>query len=248
VAQSIFTSQVPAASQNDTTDYTIGTLWYSDVAGEATRSRWRFPSTLPTQTAIGLLYRYTNESTGTELARANFVNPVAGQWNLSELYPTPVTIDPFPAMYIWAVWTSDWYVFTSGFFTGNAVVNGNLTAPADDTVTPRRNGRGEVTAASPDYPGSFGPACYFADGVFEPTVQEGSPVGWQRKVNRHVTYLQAKTVGGNAAYVKRRPGTITALGAGALVDIRVGHHGETYTNVDRRTDPDANATGVYVSY
>lgn len=248
MAESIFTNQVPTNSQNDTTDYTLGTLWHSDVEGEALRSRWRFPSTLPTQTAVGLLFGYTNESTGVELARANFTNPVAGQWNLSEPYASPVTIQPFPARYIWAIWTSDWYVFTSNFFTGNSVVNGHLTAPADDTVTPRRNGRGEVTAVNPDYPGSFGPACYFADGVFEPTVQEGAGVGWQRKVNRHVTYLQQKTVGGNANYVKRRPAIITALGAGELVDIRIGHSGEVYTGVDRRTDPNSNSAGVYVTY
>lgn len=71
---------------------------------------------------------------------------------------------------------------------------------------------------------------------------------WVKKVNRHCAYLQQKTVNGNAAYVKRRPAIITALGAGELVTIRVRHSGETYANVDRKTDPDANTVGVYVSY
>lgn len=79
-------------------------------------------------------------------------------------------------------------------------------------------------------------------------LESGPVVGWQRKVNRHCTYLQQKTVGGNTNYVKRRPGVVTGLGGGQLVNIRVGHSGETYAGVDRRTDPDANAAGVYVTY
>lgn len=73
-------------------------------------------------------------------------------------------------------------------------------------------------------------------------------MAWVRKVNRHCAYLQQKTVNGNTAYVKRRPAVITALGAGNLVNLRVRHHGETYTNVDRKLDPDANTVSVYVSY
>lgn len=73
-------------------------------------------------------------------------------------------------------------------------------------------------------------------------------MAWERKVNRHVAYLQQKTVGGNTQYVKRRPAVITALGAGQLVNIRVLHTGETYTNVDRKVDPNADTVGVYVSY
>jgi hypothetical protein len=73
-------------------------------------------------------------------------------------------------------------------------------------------------------------------------------MAWVRKVNRHCAYLQLKTVNGNAAYVKRRPAVITALGAGELVTIRVRHHGETYANVDRKLDPNADTTSVYVSY
>lgn len=235
MAQSIFTSQTPAVTDaSDDTDYTLGTLWHSDVAGEALRCRWRFPTILPTQTVIGLIFRYTNESTGVELARANFVNPIAGQWNLSETFSSAVSIDPFPTRYIWAIWTSDHYVYTLNFFTGNSVVNENLTAPADDTVTPRRNGRGEVTLVNPDYPGSFGPACYFADGVFEPA-GGGSQMGWQAKVGRHVAYLQRKTFGGNTEYIKRRPSIITAVNVDDTLNIRVGHHGETYTNVPLRS-------------
>lgn len=45
-----------------------------------------------------------------------------------------------------------------------------------------------------------------------------------RKVNRTVTYIDAAG--------RHRPAIITALGAGNLVNLRVGHHGETYSNVD----------------
>lgn len=73
-------------------------------------------------------------------------------------------------------------------------------------------------------------------------------MAWERKVGRHVAVLKQKTVNGNTAYVKRRPAVITALGAGALVTVRVRHHGETYANVDRRTDPNANTVDTYVTY
>jgi hypothetical protein len=61
-------------------------------------------------------------------------------------------------------------------------------------------------------------------------------MAWLRKINRHVQVLQRVS----ATVIKVRPGTITALGAGELINVRVGHAGETYTNIDRRTDPDEN--------
>jgi len=73
-------------------------------------------------------------------------------------------------------------------------------------------------------------------------------MAWVRKVNRHCVYIQQETVDGNTTYVKRRPAIITALGAGELVNIRVGHSGETFTNVDRKFNPLDNTVGVYVSF
>lgn len=70
-------------------------------------------------------------------------------------------------------------------------------------------------------------------------------MAWVRKVGRHVTVLQLVS----ATIVKPRPGVITALGAGELIDVRVGHHGETYTDLDRRTDPDEDLeASKYISY
>lgn len=69
------------------------------------------------------------------------------------------------------------------------------------------------------------------------------------RVNRHVAYLQQKTVGGNTQYVKRRPSTITAVpGPDFIVDLRVGHHSETYAGIDKRAEPDDNTVDVYVQY
>jgi hypothetical protein len=65
-------------------------------------------------------------------------------------------------------------------------------------------------------------------------------MAWLRKINRHVQIFVQKTVGGNAQYVKVRPGVVTALGTGNLITARVRHIGETYTNIDERQDPDEN--------
>lgn len=78
-------------------------------------------------------------------------------------------------------------------------------------------------------------------------------MAWVAKVRRHVAYLQLKTVGGNTAYVKRRPAIITSFSAGDSNPIlRVRHTGEVYGNstngIARKTDPDGNTTGQYVSY
>jgi hypothetical protein len=69
------------------------------------------------------------------------------------------------------------------------------------------------------------------------------------RVGDHVTVFVTKTVGGNASYVKARPGTVTALGVGKLINCRIGHLGETYTNIDERQDPDENlAATKYIPY
>ncbi len=50
-----------------------------------------------------------------------------------------------------------------------------------------------------------------------------------------LTFVET-TPGGRAN--RLRPAVITALGAGDLVDLRVGHHTETYDDVDLLADPD----------
>ncbi len=53
-------------------------------------------------------------------------------------------------------------------------------------------------------------------------------MAWVAKVNRHVSYLQQKTVGGNANYVKRRPAIITGFATDTNARLRVRHTGEVY--------------------
>jgi hypothetical protein len=71
-------------------------------------------------------------------------------------------------------------------------------------------------------------------------------MAWVAKVNRHVAYLQQKTVGGNTAYVKRRPAVITAFATDTNPRLRVRHSGETYgsagTGVVRKTGTTSDAT------
>lgn len=70
-------------------------------------------------------------------------------------------------------------------------------------------------------------------------------MAWVKKVNRHVTVMKVVS----ASVVKPRSGIITALGAAELLNVRVGHSGEAYTNIDRRTDPDENlVASKYISY
>lgn len=72
-------------------------------------------------------------------------------------------------------------------------------------------------------------------------------MSWVPKVRRHVVVQVVKTVGGNTAYVKRRPAQITALGSGNLVTCKVTG-AETYTLIDRDLDlAPPRVTQTYIS-
>jgi hypothetical protein len=117
---------------------------------------------------IGLLYEVTTSTTGTELARVDFSNPVAGTWN-SATFEIPVAIDA-DTLYVAAIWTPDRYVATSSFFTAD-LVNGDLTAIQDATNPTGlpgnvRNGKFHV-GSTPAFPEDFSnSSCYFADVLF----------------------------------------------------------------------------------
>jgi translation elongation factor EF-Tu-like GTPase len=53
-------------------------------------------------------------------------------------------------------------------------------------------------------------------------------MAWKAKVNRHVTHILQKTLGGNTNYAKRRPAVITAIATDTNPRYRVRHGGETY--------------------
>jgi hypothetical protein len=68
-------------------------------------------------------------------------------------------------------------------------------------------------------------------------------MAWKPKVNRHGTVLVQKTVGGNTAYVKRRPGVITGGISGTTCNFRVRHIGETYVAQTQLRNHIATARG-----
>ena len=185
MTESIFTTQTPAVHDaNDHVHYTMATLFTPSVNGQVTGVRWWWPVTDPSQTPIGLLYSRTDDSSGTELARKSFVGiPVNDTWN-SFVFDTPVDVTA-GSYYYAAIWTYDHYVATGGFFApGGAgqsgVTNGHLTAPADDTTTPRRNGRfNDTNSLNPAYPNTqFNGGLYFIDVLFTPSGAPASTPGY----------------------------------------------------------------------
>lgn len=173
MAESLFTDQVPAeTAADDGTPFTLGTLITADTAGTVDGIRWRFPAVLPDGSVVGVLYAYDTETTGTELASATFVAPVAGVWN-TVLFASPVGISAL-TKYVAAVWTPNKYVYSGDFFVA-ALTNGHLTAPAH--TAEQHNGKYHLGGATPTYPGStFNENCYFVDVLFTPVGVEGALV------------------------------------------------------------------------
>lgn len=169
MVESLFTTQTPAIG--DTTDgigYTLATRIRPAVAGTVSGVRWFFPTVTPSAGVTGGLYRRTDDSTGTLLASASFGTYTLGAWNTAT-FSSAVNVSANDDLYA-AIYTPDRYVATGGFFTATTVTNGNLTGPADDTVTPARNGRFASGVSSLTYPnGQFNGGCYFADVVFTAT-------------------------------------------------------------------------------
>ena len=61
----------------------------------------------------------------------------------------------------------------------------------------------------------------------------------EKEVNRTCVYVDSTG--------RLRPGVITALGAGDLVDLRVGHHGETYSAVPLMVNSDDVSVWYYAT-
>jgi hypothetical protein len=170
--QHLLTTQTPdTPDANDSLAYTLGTLVVSDTDGLAIGCRWYFPATLPSGPVAAVLYSYDSETGGTELASGTFASPTAGGWNTAP-FDTPADITAGPR-YVWAIHTPDRYVAASGLFASD-VVTGHLTGPADDTVTPVRNGRLDLTgsATGPAFPHLGTGGGYLVD----PVVLFGDPV------------------------------------------------------------------------
>jgi hypothetical protein len=165
-AQSVFTTQTPSTTDaNDNVGYALGTRIHTAVAGTVLGVRWYFPSTVPTSAPVGGLYRRTSDAVGTLLGSVTFSGYTAGAW-CTQLFASPVPVTAGDDL-VAVVYTPNHYVASGGFFTGTSVVSGDLTAPADDSVTPARNGKFVTPVASIAYPtNSFNGGCYFADILF----------------------------------------------------------------------------------
>lgn len=161
--------------ENDNTPYTLGTLFTSSVGGKVYGIRWNFPGIIPDTPVIGVLYSWTNDTSGTEITRATFANMQSG-WT-TVLFSSPVTITP-GTKYVAAVWTDKYYVSYSGMFASVGVTKGDLTAPQDTGLA--HNGKFISASASPAYPNSsFGSTGYMADILF---IGEGFE-GWGFPIN-----------------------------------------------------------------
>lgn len=169
--ETIFTVQTPASTNNNDGPYTLGTLFTSSLDGAIIGIRWYGPSIAVGGPVIGLLYEYTTETTGVELARATFGAITAGAWNEVD-FATPVGIQA-NKKYVAAICTPAAYVSTTNGFV-SSITNGHLTAPSDDPGTPIRNGR-FIIGGTPAFPTSGGSAPnYFVDVAFQAHFDAGT--------------------------------------------------------------------------
>ena len=175
MTDTIFTVQTPGnPNENDGVDIVMGTVFTPAVNGTVTGIRWYFPVTPIVGTVIGALYTWTSDASGALLEQANFVAPVAATWNVVAINQA-VTAGNY---YIAVVYSPNRYVVSGGFFNGTTITNGALTAPADDNIIPRHNGKFAQNVGGLTFPGSFfNGNNFFADVTFEPESTDVAPTG-----------------------------------------------------------------------
>lgn len=166
---SIFTSQTPnLPNQLASSVINLGTVFTTSAAGSVSAIRWFAGTDPPSNVVMAGLFTWTNDTTGTLLTQTNFGAITPGAWNQVSITPQALT----PGQYYVAVVlvrSGDHYAATSGFFNSVGVVNPPLTAPADDNIIPRHNGKFLEGVGSVSYPTqSFNGSCYFVDVVFDP--------------------------------------------------------------------------------
>jgi hypothetical protein len=170
--QTIFTTQTPgnsggAGDANDPgSSYSLGTVFTTSAAGESIGARWFWPTTIPTGTVTFQLYQWASDVEGTLLASKDYSGtPSLGDWN-GVTWDDPVALTA-GVKYVVQVWTADHYAY--GAASTLPVTNGDLTAPADDAVTPVRNGRLHV-GTSPAFTDQVASGlCFFVDVTFRET-------------------------------------------------------------------------------
>lgn len=176
MAEYLFSTETPAGSFSDgAPGLTLGTVFASDANGYVTGLRWYAPSTAPSGTVTGHLYRYSD---GALLASADLGAITASAWNTAE-FASPVAITANLA-YTIAVWTADWYPYTGSFFSAAPLSNGSHLTGFQHNVAPDFVINGTFNSgATPTFPtGNPNGACYFVDPHFTTSlVVYGTAVG-----------------------------------------------------------------------
>jgi hypothetical protein len=136
--------------------YTLATVFEASLAGFVSGVRWYAPTTAPTGTVIGLLYRHSD---GAQLASANFGTITTSAWN-SVMFASPVAIDANLA-YCVSIWTADWYVANSGYFFSAPLTNGHLTAFQDNAAPDFLRNGAYASGASTAHPTNAGGGAFY---------------------------------------------------------------------------------------
>lgn len=155
----IFTTELPALVDLDDTNYSLGTLFKTDVPGLILGVRV-YTSNFTASGTTGHLWRADSDTQGVQLARLDFGTLVPNSWN-EKNFDSPVHINA-NQQYITG-WTTHNYVATGGFFNAHQIQHGHITSPA--TAPGQSNGKYYVGGeAYPDQ--EFNGNCYFIDTIF----------------------------------------------------------------------------------
>jgi hypothetical protein len=174
----IFGAEIPAVvNANDSTAYTMGTGFSASADGTITAARWYFPSTLPTATVSGGLFRNSDQAL---LGMTTFSSPTAGAWN-EATYSSAIPITGGTA-YTAVIWTPDHYVATTSYAFPKT--SGQLTAT---------DGRFGTSASPFAYPGSNFNASYFVDVEFSPAGGP-TPQAFTVAAKSHVSFAQSARI------------------------------------------------------
>lgn len=169
------TTQTPTGQGNDFAPYCLDSLIEPLVDVSLDGVQWFMPDILPGGTVLAGIFDYAGDGTPGALLRSSSF-PVPGTPHAYNVAPfSPLTRATGQRFYA-AIWTPDRYVFSpSGSWT--PVNNGHLLLPADDTGTPRRNGRFNFMPSPPlSYPNGSGGGLYYVGVTYTlsvPTVDRG---------------------------------------------------------------------------
>ncbi|MCS4089099.1 putative Ig domain-containing protein [Rhizobium sp. BK176] len=150
---SLFTSsQVPAATYNDSSQLSVGVKFKANVDGKVAGIKFYRSVSDKGQNVVDLW-----TSTGTKLATASFTNTTATGWQ-TVYFATPVSITA-NTVYVASYHSTGYYVGTQSGFASGSIVNGPLTA----TGAAYSYGG---TATTGVFPSSASQANYWADVIF----------------------------------------------------------------------------------